>query len=258
MTQDENLIPPSRLSRIETLWSVIKVAHQQAPDSAAPQKLAEAQQKLLELYGSAIKRYLLASVRNPDTADELFQDFAVRFVNGEFKSADPTKGKFRSFVKTVLARMIALHFRKLKSCKEKHVSDKMELESADESKPEDEVVFLASWREELLARTWTALAQYDAEHGTCHDTILRIRVSDPSLSSEQLAHKIELATGSQTSSGSARVKVHRAREKFAEILIDVVSDSLESRERHEIEGELIELGLIDYCKEALGKIHPQA
>ena len=37
----------------------------------------------------AAYRYLLGAVHDPDAADDLCQDFAVRFLRGDFRRADP-------------------------------------------------------------------------------------------------------------------------------------------------------------------------
>lgn len=244
MTLDEI---QSRLSRIETLWSVVRKAH-----GSDERSLANAQQQLLDLYGSAIRRYLLASVKNADLADELFQEFAIKFVRGEFKNADPSKGRFRSFVKTVLSRIVALHFRKQKTRKEQSLHEELTgQETASER--DDDRAFIQSWREELLSRTWKALSAEEERTGKPWNTILRIRVSDPAASSEELAEAISLATGKSTTAGAARVSVHRARARFAHLLIDVVAESLESPSFEDLEAELIELGLIDYCQDVLTK-----
>ena len=43
--------------------------------------------------------------------------------------------------------------------------------------------------------------------------------------------------------------VHRARERFAKLLIDSVADSIDSPDKENIEAELIDLRLIDYCRD---------
>ncbi len=82
------------LSRIETLWSVVRQAH--AADSAAT---SSARAQLIERYGDAIRRYLMACLRDSDAVDEVFQEFSLRFVRGEFASVSPEKGRFRSYIK---------------------------------------------------------------------------------------------------------------------------------------------------------------
>src|SRR5438552_1199877 len=96
-----------RLSQIETAWTLIHQAH---GDAADPDTLAQA--ALLQRYQAAVYRYLLGAVRNPDTADELFQEFALRVVRGSFKRADANRGRFRDFVKTALINLVINHHKK--------------------------------------------------------------------------------------------------------------------------------------------------
>src|SRR5258707_8610316 len=88
-----------RLSGIQTHWSeLLNAAH-------GPQDL------LLRYFGAA-QRYLLAIVQDPVTAEELAQDFAVRFLRGDFCGADRTKGRFRDFLKTCLRNQVRDHWRR--------------------------------------------------------------------------------------------------------------------------------------------------
>src|SRR5690606_23974022 len=95
MASDEHL------SHIETLWSVVRRAN--SPEDA---RAAEAQEVLLDRYGNAIRRYLTACLRDRDAADDVFQEFALRFVRGDFRAADPSRGRFRAFVKTIVYRLM--------------------------------------------------------------------------------------------------------------------------------------------------------
>jgi RNA polymerase sigma-70 factor (ECF subfamily) len=241
----------SRLSRIETLWSVIRRAH-----GAQESISLTAQQQLLDIYGGAIKRYLVASLRDADVADELFQEFALKFVKGDFRNVDPAKGKFRFFVKTVVYNLINLHHRKKATRRERLLVD----DHAEDVVPDDDLsgedrLFLTSWREDLLEQTWQAMAEHESRTGVAYNTVLRLRVAEPTLTSEEFAERLSEALGKPMASGTARVTLHRAREKFANLLIGVISGSLENPSRETIEAELIDLGLIDYCRDALDS-HP--
>src|SRR5260370_23847891 len=90
-----------RLSRISTLWTVVYQAHQGSTDA-----VSAAQRALLERYSGAIHRYLLGAVRDPEVADDLFQEFALRFLRGDFNRADRERGRFRNFIKTSLFHLI--------------------------------------------------------------------------------------------------------------------------------------------------------
>src|SRR4051812_1666571 len=93
-----------RLNNISTVWSLVLQAHQGPPDATAV-----ARQALVERYLGAVYRYLLGAVRNPDTADELCQEFCLRFVRGDFRNADPARGRFRDLIKTALINLVINH-----------------------------------------------------------------------------------------------------------------------------------------------------
>ena len=95
----------SHLSRIDTNWTAVIRAHQRMADEGVA-----ARAELLTRYGGAVHRYLLASLRDVDAADDLAQEFALRFLRGDFKNADPGRGRFRDFLKrTVYHLMIDYH-----------------------------------------------------------------------------------------------------------------------------------------------------
>src|SRR5690242_7685201 len=99
--------PDLRLSRISTLWTI--VAHAKGgPGEAA----CAAQQELLRRYSRAVHRYLLGALRNPDAADELAQEFALRFLRGQCKGADPQRGRFRDYLKGTLSHLVAEYYRR--------------------------------------------------------------------------------------------------------------------------------------------------
>src|SRR5262245_66045622 len=98
-----------RLSQIATKWTLLARAHGGDADAEMA-----AQAALVERYKTAVYRYLLASVRDLDAADELFQEFALRLVRGDFGKADPRRGRFRDYVKAALVNLANSHFRKLR------------------------------------------------------------------------------------------------------------------------------------------------
>ncbi len=236
----------SRLSRIDTPWSIVRQAHGTVEAATA------AQRQLLDRYGGAIRRYLLAALRDREAADELFQEFALKFVQGDFKQVDPEFGRFRSFVKTVLYRMVALHFRKKGTRKEHNVSQLVEQDFESETPSVAfERRFIDSWRDDLLEKTWEALAAYETGGGAPYHTVLRLRIENAALRTAELAVILSDKLEKEVSAGAGRVLVHRAREKFAFLLIEMIAASLEDATDEAIEAELIDLQLIDYCRDAL-------
>jgi DNA-directed RNA polymerase specialized sigma24 family protein len=235
-----------RLSQIHTLWSVVKRAHDDDADAAR-----QAQQKLLDEYSGAARRYLLGALRSEDAADEAFQEFSLRFVRGDFKNVSPEKGKFRSFLKTCLYHLIIDQQRHQKKAK---AAAPLEFDPAAREAEEsvaDDAQFTRSWREDLLSRAWARLAEDEASSGKPYNTVLRTRSEHPSVQSPELAELVSQRLKREITSANVRVLLHRARELFAEFLLRAVIDSLEDSRRDLVEEELIELQLLDYCRSAL-------
>jgi RNA polymerase sigma-70 factor (ECF subfamily) len=238
------------LSRIDTLWSVVRRAN--TPEDA---RAAEAQEVLLDRYGGAIRRYLCACLRDRDAADEVFQEFALRFVRGDFRAADPSRGRFRAFVKTIVYRLMIDHRRrKGRDGRQKALGvDPEARPETDDPLADTDEVFLSSWRDDLLARAWRGLYDHEEKTGSpCHSA-LRLRVDAPELRSPELAAMLSERLGKPVTAENARVLVHRARDRFAELLLDAVADSLDDPAPDAIEEELIDLRLLDYCRDVLNR-----
>ena len=236
----------SRLSQIETLWSVVRQAH--ADDSA---ETSAARARLIDRYSDAIQRYLMACLRSQDAVDEVYQEFALRFVRGGFSRVSADKGRFRSYIRTVIYHLVADFGRR----KKKYAATAIEHESmlagtAHQSLQLDEQ-FQASWRDSLLGKGWEALRNDEEETGKAWHTVLKARSENPQLRSPELAELVSDLLGKEVSSGNVRVLVHRARERFAEILIDLVRESLATTDQETLQHELIDLNLWQYCKPLL-------
>jgi RNA polymerase sigma-70 factor (ECF subfamily) len=238
-----------RLSRITTVWTDVFAAHRKADAEAAA-----AQARLLQRYCGAIYRYLRGALREADAADELSQEFALRFVRGDFRRADPGKGRFRDYVKTALFHLIASYQRQ-KGRAPRGVPAE-EFDPADSAPPHDaaaEREFLERWREGLLARTWEALARLERETGQLFHTALHFRSSNPEVSSAEMAERLGAKLGRPLTAAGVRQTIHRARAKFADLLIEEVAGSLGGADLEAVEQELSDLGLLTYCQDALAK-----
>ncbi len=219
--------------------------------------LQSAQQQLLDRYGGAVRRYALAALRDEDAADEVFQEFALRFVRGDFGSADPERGRFRAFVKTIVYRLIVDYQRKRKKQYREGPMHSNVAEPAGESvsagSGADDELFRNSWRDELLARSWQKLAEMERASGKPHHTVLRFRVDHPEARSPELAEGLSQQLGKSINAGAVRVQLHRAREAFADALLEEITQSLADGSLGEVERELIELDLLEYCRPALDR-----
>jgi RNA polymerase sigma-70 factor (ECF subfamily) len=239
----------TRLTNIKTQWTVLFQAHRDAADAAT-----RARQQLLLRYYGAVYRYLLGTVRDVAAAEELSQEFAVRFLRGDFHRADPDKGRFRDFVRTAL-RHLAHDYWNKKGRSPVPLPATVDVAAADEPAELDQP-FLEQWRQELLNRTWEALAEAEQQTGQPYHTLLGLKIERPELRSAQLAVQLGERLGKPFTETAVRQVLHRARKRFAELLVEEVSRSLEAPEPDRLEQELIDLNLLAYCRPALGGSAP--
>ncbi|HBE66530.1 MAG TPA: hypothetical protein DDW52_00140 [Planctomycetaceae bacterium] len=236
---------PNRLSQIETLWSVVYGAH-----GADPDKQSAAQHELISRYGSAIERYLLGALKDQTAADDAYQDFVLKFLKGDFHKANPEKGRFRNFLKVVLSRLVADHYRRGIRRPTRPLDSAVQVvDDRDEQQREQE--FLKVWRDEMLTRAWHDLGEEEQRTGKPWMRVLWLRVENPQWRSEELAAALSEQTGQEYSSARLRVVLHRSRERFSNYLIQAVANTLPVATNEAIEEELAELELLQYCSAAV-------
>jgi RNA polymerase sigma-70 factor (ECF subfamily) len=195
-------------------------------------------------YSGAAYRYLLGAVRDPDVASDLCQEFAVRFLRGDFRRADPGKGRFRDYLKRALVHLVTDHHRARQAGPAQLAADAPE-PAADTLGP-DEPDFAAGWRQEVLDQTWKALAE---ENPAFHAALL-LRIENPEMQSPEMADRLTAQLGKPMTPENVRKTLQRAQAKFADLLLDRVAESLDDPAAN-LEAELKELDLLRYCRTAL-------
>jgi RNA polymerase sigma-70 factor (ECF subfamily) len=235
-----------RLSLISTLWSLVYRARQ-GPAEA----VSSARQQLLERYGGAVRRYLRKVLRDSDAADEVAQEFALRLLHGDLRGADPSRGRFRNFVKGTLFHLVANYRKQQRAWPGPLPADDATLAANEETDSERE--FIESWCEELLARAWAALAGVETKTGQPFYAVLRYRADHPQMRSPQMAAQLTARLGRPFTAVGVRQTLHRARQKFADLLLEEVAHSVDDPTPEHLEQELVELGLFDYCRTALDR-----
>lgn len=238
---------PDHLSRISTIWSLVFEAH--GDDAEA---VRAAQSRIMERYSATVYRYLLRVLGDVDAADEVFQEFALRFVRGGFRQADPERGRFRDYVKIAVLRLVTDYRRRKRSSNVPIDAQQLEaLAVEDQSEATLDRTFLESHRDELLSRAWAALKSHETETGQPFFSVLDYRARHSGATSDEMAAELSSQLTRELTPANLRKILQRAREKFAAILLKEVSESLNQGSLDELEQELIDLGLQPYCRTAL-------
>ncbi|QEL16291.1 sigma-70 family RNA polymerase sigma factor [Limnoglobus roseus] len=236
-------IPADRLSQISTMWTgLARRDDVQADESRA------AAAAFLDRYYQAVYGYLLRSVKDPDRAAELFQEFALRFLKGDFRHADPGRGRFRDYLRTVLINLV-----RRSSSKPVNVALAAEPEVLPEEPVDGE--FLTHWREAILNVAWQALQQEQNRGGPPYYSVLRLRAEKPDLTSVELAVQLtaNLKAIEAYTDANVRKILQRGREVFSDKVVDEVARSIPTRDEDRVAQELIDLGFLGFCRKALDR-----
>jgi RNA polymerase sigma factor (sigma-70 family) len=233
----------ARLSRISTRWSLVAEAH--TPD--ADKHAALSRQALFETYAAASYKYLLGAVRDAEAAEELCHEFAVRFLGGDFHRADPSRGRFRDYLRKVLINL-ANDYQRSRRDQPRSLPDHSQI-AAPHFDAVQEPSFDQCLRAELLDQAWRGLSDVNP---TYH-AVLSMRVSHPDMSSREIADGVNLQTGKRLSPDTIRKTLERARGKFADLLLQEVSRVCEANAIEQLREELDHLDLLKYCQASLDR-----
>jgi len=237
------------ISQIETVWTVLKQAH-----GGQPEEINLAQQMILQRYQPAVFRYLMACLRDADAADELNQEFALRFVRGDFRNANPEKGRFRDLLKSALYHLIVDYHKRKQRGMAQLSPDSPEPVVTDSSVYDSDRQFLDSWRTSLLNKAWEMLAEDERQNEQPVHAVLKFRAAQPDWKAAQMAESLSEQLGKKVSADWVRKWLHIARERFAHYLLKEVGASLRDPDAESLEQELIDLELYQYCKVALDRM----
>jgi len=220
----------AHLTELETSWTTIRTAHIAGPEGQA------AMGELIGRYHDAVLRYLRLKLRDSNLADEVFQEFWTKLLTHKLAGADCNKGRFRDYLRTVLHRLIIDHFRgrKLQALPPGDL--------LDPSQPDAD--YDRVWREAVLKRALTRLETYELKTPkNRYATVLALRRDHPDRSIDEIAAKLSEQTGTKITPESFRKTLQRARNKYFELLIQELRETIHPATDDDIEEEIQDLGL---------------
>lgn len=224
-----------------TRWSRIILAGD--PDaSLARESVAE----LCGAYWYPLYAYIRRRGYDPEQARDLTQDFFTRALEkGLLAEADPARGRFRSFLRTVCAHFLANRRdreqarkrgggRAMVSIDPIDAEGRYALELADGLTPER--IFDRSWALTLLSRVVDRLGrEYDeAGKAATFEALRGVLAGDPDAPSYA-----DVAARLGSTEGAARVAAHRLRRRYGELLRGEIASTVV--EPAEIEDEIRDL-----------------
>jgi RNA polymerase sigma-70 factor (ECF subfamily) len=203
-----------------THWSRVVAA----VDPAAPEA-TEALASLCDAYWYPIYAYVRRQGHTPEAAQDLTQDFfAYILERGLLSKADPVRGRFRTFLRTVCARRLADHRdranarkrgggRPVLSIDVRDAEGRYAREPAHELTPER--IFERTWALTLLGRVMDRLRREydDAGRGATFEELRTVLTGSP-----ESGPYAAIAERLGSTEGAVRVAVHRLRRRYGILL----------------------------------------
>lgn len=227
------------LAQISTAWSVVLKAKDGA---GVPSEVVSV---FFARYQGAVLRFFRTAITKTDIADDMAQDFALRFMRGDFRNVHPDRGRFRDFLRIALANQLRDYYRRQQlRGRTNEMLDEI-ADNAGDKVPNQN--FDENWREELLAQTWTDLEHHQQSTGQLYFVALKLKATSAADSGPCLVDEFSRMTDTQLSEEAFRKHLQRARRRFGELLLSNVAATLAIPTREEVERELADLKLLSFC-----------
>jgi RNA polymerase sigma factor (sigma-70 family) len=208
-----------------TQWSRVVTAASRDASGAR-----EALSALCQAYWYPIYAYIRHRGHAPEQAQDLTQDFFAYILERDLIAmADPTRGRFRAFLRTVCARQLADHRDRRNAAKRGGGRSPLPIDPCDAERryarePTHELtperVFDRTWALTLLSRVVDRLRREydDAGRSDRFEELLAVLTRDPASDSyAEIAHRLG------TTEGNVRVAVHRLRRRYGLLLREEIA-----------------------------------
>lgn len=212
-----------------TTWSVV-IAAGKGDDGG------KAIERLCRKHWRPIYVFARRSGLSPSDAEDATQEFFMEFLEREWlKQADPTRGRFRTFLFTLLKNFLSNRRRVANAAKrggaatflslDEAVGER-ELTSLSERFTDPAAAYEAAWWNGLLEAAWVRLAQEQSESGKAgiFEALRRFVTQAPAQGDYQ-----RLSDQLGMKKGQVALLVHRLNRRFAELIRAEVADTLVDR-----------------------------
>lgn len=223
----------------ETRWSLVRRAV-----AAGEPGAGEALNRLCQDYWYPLYAFVRAQgARHEDACDEIQGFFADLLRGNALATADPRKGRLRTFLLTALTRYRAKRYRARKAIKRgggsEHLSvdtdwgrRRFEAELSQVHPPEQ--LLDRAWARLLVDQSLEALSATFARRGQTEEFAVLSELLEPRTATRSYA---EVAAQLGISQSNLKIRVHRMRARFRRILEDRVRETI-GTEPAELEDEV--------------------
>jgi RNA polymerase sigma factor (sigma-70 family) len=205
---------------VTTHWSVVLCAG--GGDSASAR---EALGRLCQVYWYPLYAYVRRRGHSPEDSQDLTQEFFARLLARNWVgSADPGKGRFRTFLLTAMNHFLADEWDRLKAQKRgggqrvlplevESAETRFQLEPPDPLTPE--MIYERRWAQTLLETVFEQLRQAYAAEGKA---ALFAELKGSLVQARAGVRYADLAERLKLNEGALRVAVHRLRQRYRVLL----------------------------------------
>jgi RNA polymerase sigma-70 factor (ECF subfamily) len=223
---------------LTTHWSVVLSAGRSDTTRARA-----ALERLCQTYWYPLYAYVRRRGHSPQDAQDLTQEFFARLLAHKWLgSADPEKGRFRTFLLTAMNHFLADEWDRLKAQKRgggqrilplevETAETRFQMEPPDTQTPEK--IYERRWAQSLLETVFEQLRRaYEAEGKAA----LFAELKGSLVQARAAVAYADLAARLKLNEGALRVAVHRLRQRYRELLRTEIAHTV--AEPGEVEEEL--------------------
>jgi RNA polymerase sigma-70 factor (ECF subfamily) len=232
--------PADEFDALTTSWTLLRDAHN---PQARPERRSEALDQLFRRYQPLARRYLGGALRREkdreEAVNECFQRFCLKLLEGRLQGADPNRGSFRRYLRTLLSNLVTDYQRE----RQRQLPG---LPEAAADVPEAE--FREWCREDLVRLALVALEREEQQTGRVLYSVLKLKMDHPDWRAPQLAEHLAGRLKQALSAVWVRQRLFQARKRLCQLLREQVRLDLPEPTDQLVEEELARLGLLDYLR----------
>jgi RNA polymerase sigma-70 factor (ECF subfamily) len=221
--------PPGPRDFATTHWSLVVAAR---PDEASETRARKALEELCRAYWYPLYAFVRYRGYSAEDAQDLTQAFFARIIEtGGFASADPERGRFRSYLLGAMKHFLANEWHRARTQKRGGQVQVIEWDALDpetryagaSTQADDpEHLFDREWALETISGALQCLRDemVKAGKGEQFDALKGSLTGEGDLPREEIAGRLEM------SEGAVKVAVHRLRQRYRKLLRATIAETV--------------------------------